>query len=303
MRCIPPGIQQMPAHHAHQHHHDHARLYTIDPEAGDLFPPQPPRPPHRPALHPHSGSPHGPAPAAPEPRAEPARMAAAPAARGHGAALAPQAQGLRAEPAREAEEARDWDRDWEAILDPLGGEAPPPGDGGVRMAERGLLGDHQGDEEPVFRCRAPPEGRGEQGGARRGVGGPERAHESVLRAVIWAGWPDRELTWPAFLEGGGGAPRQGRRGQQLASLGPAHCPHPLALPLAEPAPAAAPAPSQAAAQVTAAPGRDGPGRWGQGAGEEPATRDTPLAGPGPRPRAPPPTPRHLAKRRDARRPQ
>ena len=27
-------------------------------------------------------------------------------------------------------------------------------------------------------------------------------HESVLRAVIWAGWPDREPTWLAFLEGG-----------------------------------------------------------------------------------------------------
>ena len=26
--------------------------------------------------------------------------------------------------------------------------------------------------------------------------------ERVLRAVIWAGWPDRELTWPVFLEGG-----------------------------------------------------------------------------------------------------
>ena len=27
-------------------------------------------------------------------------------------------------------------------------------------------------------------------------------HETVLRAVIWAGWPNREPTWPAFLEGG-----------------------------------------------------------------------------------------------------
>ena len=26
-------------------------------------------------------------------------------------------------------------------------------------------------------------------------------HEGVLRAVILAGWPDRELRWPAFLEG------------------------------------------------------------------------------------------------------
>ena len=28
-------------------------------------------------------------------------------------------------------------------------------------------------------------------------------HERVLRAVIWAGWRDREPTCPAFLEGGG----------------------------------------------------------------------------------------------------
>ena len=52
-------------------------------------------------------------------------MAAAPAARGHGAAPAPQAQGPQAEPARGAEEARDWGRDWDAIPDPLGGEALP----------------------------------------------------------------------------------------------------------------------------------------------------------------------------------
>ena len=27
-------------------------------------------------------------------------------------------------------------------------------------------------------------------------------HERVLRSVIWAAWPDRGPTWPAFLEGG-----------------------------------------------------------------------------------------------------
>ena len=27
-------------------------------------------------------------------------------------------------------------------------------------------------------------------------------HERVLRSVIRAAWPDRGLTWPAFLEGG-----------------------------------------------------------------------------------------------------
>ena len=30
----------------------------------------------------------------------------------------------------------------------------------------------------------------------------EKDHERVLRAVTRAGWPDREQTWPSFLEGG-----------------------------------------------------------------------------------------------------
>ena len=64
VRCIPLGIQQMPAHHTrHHHHHHHHHLYNIDPGAGELIPPQPPRPQHQPAP--------------PAPRAEPARMASA----------------------------------------------------------------------------------------------------------------------------------------------------------------------------------------------------------------------------------
>ena len=38
VRCIPPGIQQMPAHHTHHHHHHHHDLYKIDPDAGELVP-------------------------------------------------------------------------------------------------------------------------------------------------------------------------------------------------------------------------------------------------------------------------
>ena len=53
-------------------------------------------------------------------------MAAAPASRGSGVAPAPQAQEPRAEPARGAEGAQgNWARDWDAISDPLGGEALP----------------------------------------------------------------------------------------------------------------------------------------------------------------------------------
>ena len=53
-------------------------------------------------------------------------MAAAPAAWESGAALAQQAQELQAEPARGAEGARgNWDLDWDAVPDPLGGEVLP----------------------------------------------------------------------------------------------------------------------------------------------------------------------------------
>ena len=44
---------------------------------------------------------------------------------GRGAASAPQAQGQQGEPARGAEGARPWDRDWGTVPDPLGEEALP----------------------------------------------------------------------------------------------------------------------------------------------------------------------------------
>ena len=47
MRCIPPGIQQMPAHHTQHQHHHHHHLYNIDPNAGELIPPEPSRPQHQ----------------------------------------------------------------------------------------------------------------------------------------------------------------------------------------------------------------------------------------------------------------
>ena len=105
VRCIPPGMEQMLAHHTHHHHHHHHHLYNIDPDAGELIPPEPPQPQHQPAP--------------PAPRAEPARMASA--GGGRGAAPAPQAQGRQREPAREAEGARPWDRDWGTVPDPAGG--------------------------------------------------------------------------------------------------------------------------------------------------------------------------------------
>ena len=69
------------------------------------------------------------------------------------------------------------------------------------MADLGLLLNHQGIEEPALRCRAPPEGWREPGGAPGGWVAPED-HQRVVWAVIRAAWPDRERTWPAFLEVG-----------------------------------------------------------------------------------------------------
>ena len=111
VRCIPPGIQRMPAHHTQHHHQHHTHLYNIDPDAGELIPPQPPGPKHQPAP--------------PAPRAEPALMAAASAGGGRGAAPAPQAQGPQGEPARGAGGARPWERDWGTVPDP-GGTRPSP---------------------------------------------------------------------------------------------------------------------------------------------------------------------------------
>ena len=186
VRCIPPGIQQMPAHHTHHHHHHHHHhLYNIDPDAGELIPPQRRRPQHQPAP--------------PASRAEPARMASAEG--GRSAASAPQTQGQRGGPARGTEEGRPWDRDWGAVPDPLGKETLPPGRGGVRVVVLGQPEDLQEVEEPALRCRAPPERRRKPRGTPGGWAAPED-HERVLRSVIRAAWPDREPTWPAFLEGG-----------------------------------------------------------------------------------------------------
>ena len=69
------------------------------------------------------------------------------------------------------------------------------------MVELGQPGDHQGNEEPAFRCRAPQEGRRKLGGTPGGWAAPED-QERVLRSVIWAAWPDSGRTGPAFLEGG-----------------------------------------------------------------------------------------------------
>ena len=185
VRCIPPGIQQMPAHHTHHHHHHHHHLYNIDPDAGELVPPQPPR-------HQHQQAP-------PAPRAEPARMASAEV--GRDAASAPQAQGQRGGPARGAEEGRPWDRDWGAVPDPLGGETLPlVGEvyGWLCWANQGTSRRSRNRPFDAVLLRRD----GGNGEAPPGGWAAPEDHERVLRPVIRAAWPDREPTWPAFLEEG-----------------------------------------------------------------------------------------------------
>ena len=186
VRCMPPGFQQMPAHHSHHHHHHHHHhLYNIDPDACELVPPKPPQPRRQPAP--------------PAPRAEPARMASAEG--GQGAASAPQAQGQRGEPARGAEGARPWDRDWSTVPDPLGEEALPlMGEvyGWLCWANQGTT---RGLRNRPFDAVLLRRDGGNREVPPGGWAAPED-HERVLRSVIWAAWPDREPTWPAFLEGG-----------------------------------------------------------------------------------------------------
>ena len=127
------------------------------------------------------------------------------------------------------------------------------------MVVLGQPGDHQGVEEPAFRCRAPPEGQRKPGSTPGGSGSPGGPREGpqvsdlggvALQGADVAGLPGR----------GGGTPHRGCGRQQLAPPGLAQSPRPLALPPAQPAAATAPAPTQGPAQVTA-PTADGR-KWG-----------------------------------------
>ena len=113
-----------------------------------------------------------------------------------------------------------------------------------------------------------------------------------------------------FPCGWGGAPHHGRGGQQLATPGPAHRPHPLVLPPEEPAAGAAPAPTQAAAHVTAKPGSNGPkpsrprpGPQAKDTGGRERTNGAwhPPGGPGLPTLSAPPLPPPSAQREDKRR--
>ena len=149
------------------------------------------------------------------------------------------------------------------------------------MVELGLLGDHEGDEGPALRCRAPPEGQREPRGTSGGVGDPRGQREGPQ--VSDPGGVTRQGADVAGLPGGGGgAPHHGCGRQQLAPPGHAQRPHPLALPPAKPAAATAPTPTQAATQVTAQ--TTGAREWGG----DSAARRPPKRSRAPRP-TPPPT--------------
>ena len=120
---------------------------------------------------------------------------------GRGAASAPQAQGQRGELARGAEGAWPWDQDWGTVPDPLGEEALPL----VGEVYRWLCWANQGTSKGLRNRPFDAVLLRRDGGNRAvppgGWAAPED-HERVLRSVIRAAWPDREPTWPAFLEGG-----------------------------------------------------------------------------------------------------
>ena len=101
------------------------------------------------------------------------------------------------------------------------------------MVGLGQLRDHQGDEEPVLRCRTPPKGRREPGGTPGGVGSPRGPREGPPVSDL-GGVARQGADVAGFRGGGGGAPHHGCGRQQLAAPGPAQRPHPLALPPAKP---------------------------------------------------------------------
>ena len=135
-------------------------------------------------------------------------MAAAPPARGSSEEPAWLAQEPWAEAARGAVgatcpvEARgDWVRDWDAIPDPLGGEAPL-----LVMEVYGWLNSATSGTTRGLRNR-PFEAMllRRDGGSREVPPGgwvAQEDHQRVLWAVIRAGWPDLGPEWPVFLEGG-----------------------------------------------------------------------------------------------------
>ena len=185
VRCIPPGIQQMPAHHTHH------TTTTNTTSTTSTLTPESSSPPN----------PHDPSTSRPPPRRERSRRGWPRWGGGMGVAPAPQAQGPQEEPARGAGGARPWDRDRGTVPDPLGEQAfPLVGEvyGWLSWANKGTT---RGLRNRPFDAVLLRRDGGNREVPPGGWAAPED-QERVLRSVVWAAWPDRGPTWPAFLEGG-----------------------------------------------------------------------------------------------------
>ena len=99
-----------------------------------------------------------------------------------------------------AEGVRPWDRDSDAVPDPLGGEALPLVVEVYGWLSWACSGTTRGMRNRPFDAVLLRRDGGNREVPQGGWAAPED-HERVLRAVIRAAWPDREPTWPAFLEG------------------------------------------------------------------------------------------------------
>ena len=185
VRCIPPGIQQMPAHQPTTTTTTTTTFTTSTPTPQSSFPPNP----------------HDPSTSQPPPHRERSRRRWPQRGGGGEAAPAPQAQGPQGEPAQMAGGARPWDRDWGTVPDPLGDEVLPlVGEvyGWLSPANQGTT---RGMTNRPFDAVLLPRVGENQEVPPGGSAAPED-HERVLRSVIQAAWPHRGPNRPAFLEGG-----------------------------------------------------------------------------------------------------
>ena len=177
--------------HPPRHATDAGATTTTTTSTTSTLPPESSSPPH----------PQDPSTSQPPPHRERSRRGWPRRGVGRGMAPAPQAQGQQGGPARGAEGARPWDRDWGTVPDPLGDEALPlVGEvyGWLSWANHGTTRGLRNRPCDAVLLRT-------DGGNREvppgGWAAPED-HERVLRSVIRAAWPNRGPTWPAFLEGG-----------------------------------------------------------------------------------------------------
>ena len=146
-------------------------------------------------------NPHDPSTSQPPPHRERSRRGWPRRGGGRGAAPAPQAQGPQGEPERGPGGAQPWDRDWGTVPDPLGDEPLPLVVEVYGWLTWACLRTTRGMRNRPFDAVLLLRDGGNREVPPGGSAAPED-DERVLRSVIRRAWPDREPTWPAFLEGG-----------------------------------------------------------------------------------------------------